>query len=62
MKKKLALFALALCLSTASYAQLFKLNADVSGLPAAVQEAALAAIKNIEHDLNKTLPSAPPKD
>jgi hypothetical protein len=61
MKKKLSLIALTLSLSTASYAQIFKLNADVSGLPAGVQEAALSAIQNIENDLNKDLPSAPPQ-
>jgi hypothetical protein len=61
MKKKLTLLTLALGLSTVSHAQIFKLNADVSALPPALQSAALEAIQKIENDLNKDLPSAPPK-
>ncbi len=61
MKNKLTLMGLALTLSTATYGQIFKLNADVSALPPALQAEALNAIQKIENDLNKDLPSGSPK-
>jgi hypothetical protein len=57
MTKSILVLTFFVLLITSAQAQIFKLNADVSGLPAGIQTQALNEIKKIENEINNDLPA-----
>lgn len=60
MAMRFLLFITLISFSTLSFAQIIKLNADLSALPAAVQAQAQAEIDQLEADLNEDIPAGSP--
>jgi hypothetical protein len=61
MFTKLIFLLLTLGFAVPTYAQIFRLNYTPAGTNPAIEDAMTLAVADIERDINKDLPSAPPK-